>query len=74
MFICKHKDAFGVEPVCRVLTGSGWQIAPGTYYAAVLHWFNHRRPHSAIGDVTPVEPAGSSRTPAGPAAHRWPRW
>ena len=35
MFISKHKDAFGVEPVCRVLTGSGWQIAPGTYYAAV---------------------------------------
>ena len=27
MFISKHKDAFGVEPVCRVLTGSGWQIA-----------------------------------------------
>ena len=36
MFISKHKDAFGVEPVCRVLTGSGWQIAPGTYYAAVM--------------------------------------
>jgi putative transposase len=35
MFISKHKDAFGVEPVCRVLTGSGWQIAPGTYYAAI---------------------------------------
>ena len=41
MFISKHKDVFGVEPVCRVLTGSGWQIAPGTYYAAV------RRPPSA---------------------------
>jgi putative transposase len=35
MFISKHKDVLGVEPVCRVLTGSGWQIAPGTYYAAV---------------------------------------
>ena len=35
MFISKHKDIFGVEPVCRVLTASGWQIAPGTYYAAV---------------------------------------
>ncbi len=41
MFISKHKDAFGVEPVCRVLTASGWQIAPGTYYAAA------RRPPSA---------------------------
>ena len=35
MFISECKDAFGVEPVCRVLTGSGWQIAPGTYYAAI---------------------------------------
>jgi putative transposase len=41
MFISKHKDAFGVEPVCRVLTENGWQIAPGTYYAA------GRRPPSA---------------------------
>jgi putative transposase len=41
MFISKHKECFGVEPVCRVLTGCGWQIAPGTYYAAV------RRPASA---------------------------
>ncbi len=41
MFISKHKDAFGVGPVCRVLAGSGWQIAPGTCYAAV------RRPPSA---------------------------
>ena len=35
MFISAHKAAFGVEPVCRVLTGGGWQIAPGPYYAAV---------------------------------------
>jgi len=41
MFISKHKDAVGVEPVCRVLTENGWQIAPGTYYAAV------KRPPSA---------------------------
>src|ERR1700750_3154167 len=41
MFISKHKDAFGGEPVCRGATGSGWQIAPGTYYAAV------KRPPSA---------------------------
>jgi putative transposase len=41
MFISEYKDAFGVEPVCRVLTESGWQIAPGTYYAAV------KRPPSA---------------------------
>ena len=41
MFISEHKGAFGVEPVCRVLTENGWQIAPGTYYAAV------KRPPSA---------------------------
>jgi putative transposase len=35
MFISECKDVFGVEPVCRLLAGSGWQIAPGTYYAAV---------------------------------------
>jgi len=35
MFISKHEDAFGVEPACRVLTGGGWPIAPGTCYAAV---------------------------------------
>ncbi|MDI3316005.1 MAG: IS3 family transposase, partial [Mycobacterium sp.] len=25
---------FGVEPICRVLTGHGWKIATSTYYAA----------------------------------------
>jgi putative transposase len=35
MFISKHKDAFGVGPACRVLTGGGWQIAPGACYAAI---------------------------------------
>ena len=53
MFISTHKDAFGVEPVCRVLAGSGWQIAPGTYYAAV------RRPPPARAVGQP--PAGTSR-------------
>ena len=33
-FIGEHEDAFGVEPVCRVLSEHGWKIAPGTYYAA----------------------------------------
>ena len=40
-FISEHKDKFGVEPVCRVLSEHGWKIAPGTYYAAV------KRPLSA---------------------------
>jgi putative transposase len=33
-FIDAHKQAFGVEPICRVLTEHGAQIAPSTYYAA----------------------------------------
>jgi putative transposase len=33
-FISEHKDRFGVEPICRVLTQHGWPIAPSTYYDA----------------------------------------
>ncbi|MFC0629527.1 IS3 family transposase, partial [Kribbella deserti] len=31
-FINDHKDRFGVEPICRVLSGHGCKIAPSTYY------------------------------------------
>jgi putative transposase len=34
-FITEHKDRFGVEPICKVLTEHGCKIAPSTYYAAV---------------------------------------
>jgi putative transposase len=33
-FIAEHKDRFGVEPICRVLTQHGCTIAPSTYYDA----------------------------------------
>jgi putative transposase len=33
-FIDAHKQVFGVEPICRVLTEHGLKIAPSTYYAA----------------------------------------
>ena len=33
-FISEHKTRFGVEPICRVLTAHGCQIAPSTYYDA----------------------------------------
>ncbi|WP_170963571.1 IS3 family transposase [Cellulosimicrobium cellulans] len=33
-YIDQHREAFGVEPICRVLAGSGMQVAPSTYYAA----------------------------------------
>lgn len=33
-FIDEHKERFGVEPICRVLTEHGCKIAPSTYYAS----------------------------------------
>ena len=33
-YIDAHRDQHGVEPICRVLTEAGTQIAPSTYYAA----------------------------------------
>jgi putative transposase len=32
-YIDAHKDRFGVDPICRVLTEHGMAIAPSTYYA-----------------------------------------
>lgn len=40
-FIDAHRDRFGVEPMCRVLSEHGVAIAPSTYYAA------KHRPRSA---------------------------
>jgi putative transposase len=33
-FIDTHRDRFGVEPICGVLSEHGGQVAPSTYYAA----------------------------------------
>lgn len=33
-FIDDHRQRFGVEPICRVLTAHGVKIAPSSYYAA----------------------------------------
>jgi putative transposase len=33
-YIDAHREEFGVEPICRVLTDAGAQIAPSTYHAA----------------------------------------
>jgi putative transposase len=35
-FIDAHRDRFGVEPICRVLTEHGVPIAPSGYYAAKI--------------------------------------
>ena len=40
-FIDAHRDCFGVEPICRVLTEHGCKIAPNTY------WVAKKRPPSA---------------------------
>jgi transposase InsO family protein len=34
-YIDGHKARFGIEPICRVLSAHGMQIAPSTYHAAV---------------------------------------
>jgi putative transposase len=33
-YIDAHRDRFGVEPICEVLSCAGTKIAPSTYYAA----------------------------------------
>ena len=33
-YIDAHREEFGVEPICRVLSDAGCQIAPSTYHAA----------------------------------------
>lgn len=33
-FIDEHRERFGVEPICRVLTEHGCKIAPNTYWVA----------------------------------------
>jgi len=40
-FIEGHRERFGVQPICRVLSEHGCPIAPSTYYA------HRRRPPSA---------------------------
>lgn len=50
-FIDEHRDRFGVEPTCRVLTAHGCKIAPSTYYAAKTRAPSAR----AIRDVVVLE-------------------
>jgi putative transposase len=33
-YINAHRDRFGVEPICTVLSAAGCKVAPSTYYAA----------------------------------------
>ena len=47
-FIDDHRDRFGVEPICRVLTGHGCKIAPSTYYAAKSRPLSARAQRDAV--------------------------
>ncbi|MFL5913626.1 MAG: IS3 family transposase [Gaiellaceae bacterium] len=42
-FIDEVRDRFGVEPICRVLTGHGVRVAPSSYYAGKT-----RRPSARV--------------------------
>ena len=57
-FIDDHRDRFGVEPICRVLTEHGCKIAPNTY------WVAKKRPPSARA-VRDEELQGRDRSASG---------
>ena len=47
-FIDDHKERFGVEPICRVLTEHGCKIAPSSYYAAKKRPLSARARRDAV--------------------------
>jgi putative transposase len=47
-YIDTNKDVFGVEPICRVLSEHGCQIAPSTYYAAKTRPLSARARRDAL--------------------------
>ena len=80
-YIDEHRDRFGVEPICRVLTEHGCKIAPNTY------WVAKKRPPSAravrdeelkgeIARSTPRTSTSMGPTRSGPSsterASAWP--
>jgi len=77
-FIDGHRDRFGVEPICRVLTEHGCPIAPSTYYAA-----RHRPPSPRASrdelvliEIRRVHTASGGRYGARKVYHQLPglRW
>ena len=57
-FIDEHREVFGVEPICTVLSEHGCPIAPSTYYEA-----RSRRPSKrAVRDAEIVDLIGHART------------
>jgi putative transposase len=58
-FIDEFKQVFGIEPICRVLSGHGMKIATSTYYAAA-----NRRPSARALEDEELK-TQVSRVPAG---------
>jgi putative transposase len=55
-FIDRHRVWWGVEPICRVLTAHGVQIAPSTFYAGLKRPPSRRaqRDEQVLGEVRRV--------------------
>ncbi|WP_413774234.1 IS3 family transposase [Brevibacterium sp. JSBI002] len=49
-FIDDNRDEFGVEPICRVLSGTGVQIAASSYYARKSRPVSERERSDAVWD------------------------
>jgi putative transposase len=47
-YVDSHRGEFGVEPICRVLTGHGCAIAPSTYYGAKARPLSARAGRDAV--------------------------
>src|SRR3954464_10414191 len=84
-FIDEHRERFGVEPICRLLSEHGLKISPSTYYAAKKRGPSPRKPRgeavkwrSSECTRKPVrvrrrqdlDPAQPRRPPRSPLDHR----
>ncbi|MCU1359671.1 MAG: transposase [Ilumatobacteraceae bacterium] len=47
-YIDDHREVFGVEPICTVLSSAGCSIAPSTYYAAKSRPLSMRAKRDAV--------------------------
>lgn len=60
-FIDDHRDRFGVEPICRVLSEHNLQVAPSGYYA-----FKSRKPSKrSLSDAAVWDVNGQVAVPVG---------
>ena len=70
-YIDAHRDRFGVEPICRVLTEHGCKIAPNTFWVAKKRSPSTRavRDEELRGEIVRVHAENSmGRTKSGPSS------